>query len=351
MSQETSQWLNTRTLIGFTDKRGNAWHYRADEQGTEPNHYPLAIPTEDVRRRLFAWTHAEGDVSATYLGANGFETISDLDRKSVLRPAGTFGPDDRGEILGLFKSGYQVHPFGGWLIDNVGTILDDGLSIGSAGLLKGGAIAWVQCEVPETITTPEGVAFRPFLTAATSVDGSLSSTYQTGAQLVVCDNTLSAALGAEAKDTRVKVRHSRNSLGRVGEIRDALGIVYGVADDFAAQVKDLCETSVSDAQWRAFLTAYAPDPAAGVNKTSRGATLAASKRGELQQLWAHDARVSPWKGTAFGVVQAVNTREHHLATVKGATRTERNMLRSVKGEWQALDADTLGTLTKVLARV
>ena len=27
MSQETSQWLNTRTLIGFTDKRGNAWHY------------------------------------------------------------------------------------------------------------------------------------------------------------------------------------------------------------------------------------------------------------------------------------------------------------------------------------
>ena len=69
MSQETSRWLNTRTLIGFTDKRGNAWHYRADEQGTEPNHYPLAIPTEDVRRRLFAWTHAEGDVSATYLGA------------------------------------------------------------------------------------------------------------------------------------------------------------------------------------------------------------------------------------------------------------------------------------------
>ena len=48
MSQETSQWLSTRTLIGFTDKRGNAWHYRAEEQGTEPNHYPLAVPAEDV---------------------------------------------------------------------------------------------------------------------------------------------------------------------------------------------------------------------------------------------------------------------------------------------------------------
>lgn len=350
MSKESLQWLNTRTLIGFTEKRGSAWHYRADEQGTESNHYTGAIPTEDVRRRLFAWTHAEGDVSATYFGADGFTTITDPDRKAILRPAGTFGPDDQGEILGLFKSGYQVHPFGEWLIDNVGTILDSGLSVGSAGLLKGGAIAWVQCEMPDTITTPEGVAFRPFLTAATSVDGSLSSTYMTGATVTVCDNTLSAALN-EKGTGKFKVRHSRNSLDKVTEVRDALGIVYAVADDFAAQVKDLCETSVSDTQWKAFLTAVAPDPAAGANKTSRGATLATAKRAELSQLWNNDNRVSPWKGTAFGVVQAVNTHAHHVQTVKGATRTERNMLRSVKGEWQSLDADTLATLTKVLQTV
>jgi hypothetical protein len=54
MSKETIQWLNTQTLIGMTEKRGNAWHYRAEEQGDEPNHYPLAIPVEDVKRRLFA---------------------------------------------------------------------------------------------------------------------------------------------------------------------------------------------------------------------------------------------------------------------------------------------------------
>lgn len=33
MSSETSTWLNTSTLIGFTDQRGHAWHYRADDQG------------------------------------------------------------------------------------------------------------------------------------------------------------------------------------------------------------------------------------------------------------------------------------------------------------------------------
>lgn len=348
MSKETAQWLNTMTLIGFTEKRGNAWHYRQSLQGTEPNHYTGAIPTEDVRRRLFAWTHAEGDVSATYFDANGVTTITDRDRKSILRPAGTFGPEDKGEILGLFKSDYRVHPFGEWLVDNVSTILDSGLSIGSAGLLKGGAIAWVQCEVPETITTPEGVAFRPFLTAATSVDGSLSSTYQTGSTVVVCDNTLAASLG-EKSAARVKIRHSRNSLGRVTEVRDALDLVYSVADDFAASVKELCEASVSNTQWQAFMKEIAPEPA-GVTP-SRGRTLAVNKRSELSQLWTSDVRVSPWKGTAFGVVQAVNTHAHHVQTIKGATRTERNMLRSVKGEWQALDDSTMSTLTKVLATV
>lgn len=45
MSKETSTWLNTNVLIGFTDKRGHAWHYRAEDQTPEPNHYPGPIPS------------------------------------------------------------------------------------------------------------------------------------------------------------------------------------------------------------------------------------------------------------------------------------------------------------------
>jgi hypothetical protein len=60
MSKETLQHMNANTLIGFTDKRGHAWHYRAEQQGDEPNHYPGAIPIEDGQRRLFAWTAESG---------------------------------------------------------------------------------------------------------------------------------------------------------------------------------------------------------------------------------------------------------------------------------------------------
>lgn len=350
MSQETAQWLNTQTLIGYTAKRGQAWHYRQSAQGAESNHYEGAIPVGDVHRRLFHWEHAEGDVSSTVITADGVSTITDPTRKAIVRPVGTFGPQDRGAILGLFKSGYQVHAFGEWLLDEVANILDADLHIGSAGLLKGGAVAWVQIEMADTISTPEGVDFRPFLTAATSVDGSLSTTYQTGAQVVVCDNTLAAAMGAKDGD-RVKIRHSRNSLGRITEVREALNIVHGTADAFAAEVAQLTATEVTGAQWQAFLDAIAPQPVAGSAKTTRAASLADRKRDELNTLWRSDLRVSPWQGTAFGVLQAVNTHAHHYGTVKGMTRPERNMTRMVEGKWAALDADTMATLRKVLATV
>ncbi len=56
MSRENLTWLNTNTLIGFTDKRGKAWHWRAEEQDGASNHYPGPIPLTDVQDRLFHWT-------------------------------------------------------------------------------------------------------------------------------------------------------------------------------------------------------------------------------------------------------------------------------------------------------
>jgi phage/plasmid-like protein (TIGR03299 family) len=261
MSQETSTWLNTRTLIGFTDQRGHAWHYRAADQGDEPNHYRGAVPVEDVARRLFGWDAVTAGVFAEYYNADGFIRLTDQTRKAVVRPAGAFGPDDAGAILGLFKDGYVIHQFREWLLGTVGSILDDGdLSIGSAGLLRGGAVAWVSVEVPDTITTPEGVRFRPNLLACTSHDGSLATTFQRVVTNVVCDNTMSAALAENGQ--RIKVRHSRHSRLRLAEARQALAIVHTIADDFTAQVAQLAATTVTDRQWAAFLDAHITRPTA-----------------------------------------------------------------------------------------
>lgn len=337
MSRETLEWLNANTLIGFTGRRGRAWHYRADLQSGEGNHFPGAIPVEAVERRLFAWEAVESPVYVESPVTGGLAVAPD--RKAIVR-------SDTGTVMGVFTDGYTPHPYREWLVQNVAMILDGDLGIGSAGLLRSGAVAWVSVEVPGNVTTPEGVEFRPNLLATTSFDGSLATTYKRVVTNVVCDNTMAAGLAERGQQARVK--HSRHSRLRLAQARDALAVVHTIADDFAAEVAELCRTTVTDRQWRAFLDAHAPvEPGA----TGRSRTIAENKRETLARMWDHDSRVSPWRNTAWGVVQAVNTYTHHEGVVRGASRPERNMLRAVTGEIDQLDAGTAAALGKVLTRV
>ena len=334
MSRETLEYLNANTLIGFTGKRGNAWHYRESLQGDEPNHYAGAIPVEDVRRRLFGWEPVEAMSAAIIMDDDGVRTVVDPTRKQIVHP-------DTGAVLGVFKAGYQVHPYQEWLVQNVATILDDDdLQIGSAGLLRGGAQGWVQIET-EATQSVEGVLHRPFLTAATSMDGSIATTYGVGTQVVVCDNTLSVALGSFRN--AVKVRHSSKSLGRLGDVRDALQLVLGAGDAFAAQVRELVAESVNEDRFERFLTAFTDTK----SDSKRAQTLGEAKRDSLRRLWRNDERVSPWRGTAWGVVSAVNTYTQHEAPIRGADRVTRNAEFMLHGRYNTLDAATLELLATV----
>lgn len=340
MSLENSRWLNNFTLIGFTEKRGNAWHYRESMQGDEPNHYPFAIPADDVKRRLFFWT-PEPRVGT-------FGDIEDDGYVGIVRPRGTFGPDDKGQVLGRMSDSYPVHSFDQWLLQNPLVIADDSdLQIASAGLLKGGAVAWAQFEMPETLEVA-GFAYRPFLTGATSLDGSLKTTYLTGSQAVECDNTLSAALRHDS-ETSYAVKHTANSLSKIQDVREALKIVWEVAEEFAAQVDHLTNVDVSDRAWNQFLEAQFPTTNPdGTPKKGRGLTMATRNQGKLWDLWNTDPRVKPWAGTAFGVVQAVNTFETHVKPARNQSMVQRNTLRMVRGEHDDLDRGTLRTLAGVL---
>jgi hypothetical protein len=77
--------------------------------------------------------------------------------------------------------------------------------------------------------------------------------------------------------------------------------------------------------------------------------MADTKRATLERPYASDTRVAPWAGTAQGVLQAVNTYEHPEGTVRGSTRAERNMLRTISGDFGQLDRTTWATLDRVLS--
>jgi len=348
MSKETLQWLNENVLIGYTDQRGHAWHYRASEQGTEPNHYAGPIPVPDVHRRLFAWTaepvtlyhHVPCDIADDVAGLD--ETGAPFGVRAVPGKRAIRRSDTR-DILGVFSEAYQPHQLGDWLVGNVSKLLGDGVGIGSAGLLRGGGVAWVQAEVEENVSTTDGVEFRPHLLAATSFDGSLVTTYKRSATLTVCDNTMAAALRSDGEV--VKVKHTANSLLRITSAQAALGLIEQTAEAVTEEIHRLASWGVAEGHWARLLDiACKVDPDA---TTSRAATLADNKRVALDSLYRHDERCAPWSGTAFGVLQAFNTYRQHIAPVRGAERFERNQWATLSGTGDRADMDTLATLAAI----
>lgn len=350
MSKETSEWLNQNILIGFTDKRGHAWHYKASAQGDEPNHYSGAVPVADVMRRLFHWTANEAPVyvllpatmeDATTVDADGnpAKFVRVDDRKAIYR-------DDSEAVMGLFKSGYAAHQYPEWLVGNVANILRTGeLEIGTAGLLKNGAQAFVSVEVPENLTTPEGVEYRPNLVACTSLDGTLATTYKRTVTLPVCDNTLAAGLAESGMV--YKVKHSKYSNLKLEDAAAALEIVGDIADAFASEVQELTQWEISTEDFDKFLAEIVP-----IDETNkRSVTVGDAKREAIHNLYHYDLRAAPWKGTAFGVLQATNTyNHHHLATRGDTVRAERNMSEVLTDKMQGRDADALKLLAKVTGR-
>jgi phage/plasmid-like protein (TIGR03299 family) len=342
MSRETTEWLNTRILVGYTESRGNAWHYRLENQGDESNHYAGAIPVDDVLRRLFDFT-VNPEPVYTFAGTEGYREIPNK-RAMVC--------SDNGDTLGIFADTYAPHQYAEWLVSNVASILSGDLGIGGAGLLRNRAQAYVQVEMPESITTPEGITFRPHLLATTSFDGSLSTTYKPTNTIVVCDNTREAALGEESPT--FKIKHSKYSALRIMDAREALGIVHTMADDFAAEVAELCATQVTPQTWERFLALYAPSPTDG---NSRSMTVATNKRDAVAALYANDERAAQWHGTAYGVLQATNTYDQHVAVIRKSkgtngeapNRFERNMADVLSGNTGKSDARTLALLNQAMA--
>lgn len=340
MSKENTHWLNNNVLVGFTEKRGNAWHYRADAQGDESNHYDGAIPVADVIRRLFHWEPVScrmGYEVGKLLGAEADVWKPTSQGRQVIVRSDTL------EELGVFKDSYNVHPYRQWLVERIHQI-NDKLQIGQAGLLRGGAVAWVSFEVPENFSTSVGVDFRPQLIATTSCNGSIATTYKRVSTIVVCDNTLSLAL-SERHGQVLKVRHSRHSDKALNaKIIDAAELVSAEVETVTQQLEGLAQWTVTEAEWSKFLDEYVPMP----EDKGRGRTQAENKRERLNTLWNNDVRVSPWRGTALGVLQAGNTWLHHESSVRNAShRAERNLTNALEGMTEKHDTNVLALLAQV----
>ena len=147
--------------------------------------------------------------------------------------------------------------------------------------------------------------------------------------------------------TKVRVKHTRNSALRLESARHALGILAEIKDTFAETTAELCRTEITADEWSAIIDELCgPVPA----DAGRSRTLAETRREQINGLYASDPRCAPWQGTAYGAIQTMNTWSHHVQTVRGAHRDERNILSTLSGDWDAHDTRTARAVRNVLMR-
>lgn len=353
MSRETSTWLHDNSLIGDTDKMGEAWWIRkgVDSQG-RPNHFAGAVPVSEVLDRLFPPLH---DVTARRVAV---EMPATVDTMTHLSEDGspmrwTVQDDKRGmhrnggdTVHGIFSASYQPHQYREWLIENVSTLMDtpqSGLHIHSAGTLANHAVAYVQFMPDEAITGKCGMTILPWFLATTSFNGKVASTYKFCTTSTVCDNTLDMARAE--KTPTVKYRHTKNSLSKVQDARTALGMTWENAEDTMAELDRLAETEMPAQKWVQLLDVIHPVDLKG---SPNSITMATGVRDRLTAMLHNDPRVNPWDNTALGAFQAFNTFGQHVKATRGATdRGERNMLDTISGKIGDSDAKILHAMNLV----
>lgn len=237
--------------------------------------------------------------------------------------------EDTGAPVGKSSDRYEIHQFGDWLIDNVTTVLDQGdVTVDRYGLLDDDAVAFVQMRFPETSRRGD-VEYNTWISAVTSHNAKFATTYLTGNDVIICKNSVRAAINkAKEAGTIIRVKHTKNSGLRIQEAREALGVAFRTDEAFGDLLDDLLTVRVSAKQFDDLVESFVGKPDAG---SKRGQTIAQNTRERLHSLYQDDERVSPWKGNGFGAFQAFNTWSLWERTVKGAGRDERNTLNVLSG--------------------
>ena len=139
----------------------------------------------------------------------------------------------KAQFLGVVGEDYKVinHKQGFEMIDAL-MQTTDGAHYETAGVLGSGEVVWGLADLGLRIHVGEDETV-PYLLFATSHDGSVSYQFRGTHTRVVCQNTLSIALGEKARAS-FRIKHTKNAQGRIIDAHEALrafdGETRGVED-------------------------------------------------------------------------------------------------------------------------
>jgi phage/plasmid-like protein (TIGR03299 family) len=315
--------------IALAEHRGAAWHGHGAYVGD------AADMAEWQRKAGADWNVVER--SLFYAGQPTAEgkgkPVKVDDRKALLR-------DDTFGYLSTVGDGYEVVQPRELFDFQRKVIAEFGAKMDTAGVLDGGRRLWTLSRIDRELRIKGQDLVNFFLLAATSLDSTMSSRFAFVGTRVVCQNTLSIALG-DTRNGYVAVPHSTKV-----DIGAVVAKLRGASDDvdtFAADVTALAEVTPTPEQLAEFFKRVLDNPFRTDDKGALVISDPAKKVFALLQR-GQGADLKSARGTAWGAVNAVTEYVDHYQRSKDAgTR--------LNSAWFGAGADRKATALEVAKEV
>lgn len=183
----------------------------------------------------------------------------------------------------------------------------NGFELETAGVLREGRKFWALAKTGQSTSLKGGDRVAGYLLLATACDGTLATTAQFTSVRVVCNNTLSIALGNAS--SAIKVPH--RSQFDPDAVKRQLGITVASWDGFVARMKALVARPVDpdtvEGLLRRVLTYAAPEGKTVIVNEQALATVRSLYEGA-----GRGALMASSRGTAWGLVNSVTEYvDHH----------------------------------------
>lgn len=290
--------------------------------------------------RLTPW-HQLGTVVPSELTAREALTAAELDWQVTKEPLHTFTEDGAqtvethvatvrdsdSSILGVVGSGYEVIQ-NQTMLEWAENLIDTGeAQFTTAGSLRDGKIVFAALELNVDMQLPGNDKIMPYLIVASSHDASLSFKAFTSPTRVVCMNTLRMAIAKT--QTSWTIKHTATADYRLDAARRMLGLTIGYYDEFSAAAHAMVDQEIREVGYRNIQKKLLPVPK---KATTRSKDRVLTERNKMDRFYT-SGTVGEFKGTAWGVFNAVNEYETWGKAVKGQSRAERHALRAMNDDF------------------
>ena len=232
-------------------------------------------------------------------------------------------------ILGIVSNKYKIIQ-NSEAFEFTDNLISDEIRYETAGSLRNGKTIWLLAKLPEKYII--GDKFDPYICFTNNHDGKGAVTVCMTPIRVVCNNTLNLALGSAKRSW--SIRHLGDITSKLHEARHTLALADLYMDNLDLEANRLASIKITDPELEAIFDDLYPIK---TDDSSRKKTNIISMKEDIFKKY-ESPDISKFKGTAWGVINAVTDFAAHTAPARLTQSFQENNWGRIIGGHPVVDA-------------